>query len=63
VTNHTIEVLNIEEQEDGASIITFDIDDDLMKKLSELGLRFTLYCAAVNKTTTDVLNDLIKDMK
>lgn len=59
----SIEVVSIEDQEDGDSIITFDMDYESIKAMATIGMKFVLYCEATNKSTSEVLNDLIKGLK
>lgn len=59
----SIEVVSIEDQEDGGSIITFDMDQESLKVMAMIGIKFALYCAAVGKNTNEALSDLIKGLK
>lgn len=59
----SIEVVSIEDQEDGGSIITFDMDHESLKAMAMIGMKFVLYCEASNKSTTEALSDLIKGLK
>lgn len=59
----SIEVVSIEDQEDGDSIITFDMDHESLKAMAMIGIKFALYCAAVGKNTNEALSDLIKGLK
>jgi len=58
-----IEVVSIEDQEDGDSIITFDMDQESLKTMAMIGIKFVLYCEAVGKSTNEALSDLIKGLK
>lgn len=59
----SIEVVSIEDQEDGDSIITFDMDQESLKAMAMIGIKFVLYCAAVGKNTNETLSDLIKGLE
>ena len=45
-----IEVLDIVEQEDGSSLMTFDMSQDALKSMAQYGLKFVLFCAAHDVT-------------
>lgn len=45
-----VEVLDIVEQEDGSSVITFDMSQDAVKSMAQYGLKFVLFCAAYDVT-------------
>jgi hypothetical protein len=45
-----VEVLDIEDQEDGSSVITFDLSQDATKSMAQYGLKFVLFCAAYDVT-------------
>jgi len=45
-----VEVLDITEQEDGSSVITFDLSQDATKSMAQYGLKFVLVCAAYDVT-------------
>jgi hypothetical protein len=58
-----IVVTDIQELENGDSLITFDMDHEATRKFAEIGMRLVLYSAVAGKTTEEVLQDLIKDLK
>jgi hypothetical protein len=51
-----VEVLDIEDQEDGSSIITFDLSQDATKSMAQYGLKFVLVCAAYDVTIDEGFN-------
>lgn len=42
----SIEILEVVDHEDGSSTMTFDMDDEYLKKMASHGVKFVLYCAA-----------------
>ena len=51
-----IEVLDIVEQENGDSVITFDMSQDALKSMAQYGLKFVLFCAAYDVTIEEAFN-------
>ena len=51
-----IEVLDIVEQENGDSVITFDMSQDALKSMAQYGLKFVLFCAAYDVTIEEDFN-------
>jgi len=51
-----VEVLDIEDQEDGSSIITFDLSQEATKSMAQYGLKFVLFCAAYDVTIDEAFN-------
>jgi hypothetical protein len=50
MTKGEVEVLDIEDQEDGSAKITFDLSQEATKIMAQYGLKFTLVCAAYDIT-------------
>lgn len=61
-TQEEVTVTNVEDNNDGTYTVGFDIPDPLKEPLIELGLKYTLYCAAFDLTTNEAFN-FIKDKK
>jgi hypothetical protein len=55
-TTGEIEVLDIVEQENGDSVITFDMSQDALKSMAQYGLKFVLFCAAYDVTIEEAFN-------
>lgn len=53
-----VEVLDIEEQEDGSSMITFDLSQEATKSMAQYGLKFVLFCAAYDMTIEEAFNHI-----
>jgi hypothetical protein len=53
-----IEVLDIVEQENGDSVITFDMSQDALKSMAQYGLKFVLFCAAYDVTIEEAFNHI-----
>ena len=51
-----IEVLDIVEQEDGSSLMTFDMSQDALKSMAQYGLKFVLICAAYGVTIEEAFD-------
>jgi hypothetical protein len=51
-----IEVLDVVEQEDGSSLMTFDMSQEALKSMAQYGLKFVLYCAAYDVTIDEAFN-------
>lgn len=49
----------VEHPEDGSATYTFEADGGSQKVLSELGIKFLLYCAAAGISTEDALANII----
>ena len=58
-----LDVTDIQDQEDGSCIITFDVNKKAAIDMATLGIRFSLYCAAVNTTTEEVLKTMLEKAK
>ena len=58
-----LDVTDIQDQEDGSCIITFDVNEKAAVDMATLGIRFALYCAAVNTTTEEVLKTMLEKAK
>ena len=56
MTKGEVEVLDIEDQEDGSAVITFDMSDDALKSMAQYGLKFVLFCAAYDVTIEEAFN-------
>lgn len=56
MTKGEVEVLDIEDQEDGSALITFDLSDDALKSMAQYGLKFVLFCAAYDVTIDEAFN-------
>jgi len=56
MTKGDVEVLDIEDQEDGSSIITFDLSQEATKSMAQYGLKFVLFCAAYDVTIDEGFN-------
>ena len=56
----TIVVTDVVEHEDGSATYTFDMDKGSINKLVELGVQFTLTCAAYGVDTQDALDLIAK---
>lgn len=50
MTTGAIEVLDIVEQENGDSVITFDMSQEALQSMAQYGLKFVLFCAAYDVT-------------
>ena len=50
MTSGEVNVLDIEDQEDGSSLITFDLSQEALKSMAQYGLKFVLFCAAYDVT-------------
>lgn len=51
-----VDVLDVVEQEDGSSVITFDMSQDALKSMAQYGLKFVLFCAAYDVTIDEAFN-------
>ena len=51
-----VEVLDVVEQENGDSLITFDLSQDAIKSMAQYGLKFVLFCAAYDVTIEEAFN-------
>ena len=51
-----LEVLDVVEQEDGSSLMTFDMSQEALKSMAQYGLKFVLYCAAYDVTIDEAFN-------
>ena len=58
MTKGEVEVLDIEDQEDGSAVITFDMSDDALKSMAQYGLKFVLICAAYGVTIEEAFNHI-----
>ena len=56
MTTGAVEVLDVVEQEDGSSVITFDMSQDAIKSMAQYGLKFVLFCAAYDVTIDEAFN-------
>jgi len=54
-----ISVEDVENLEDGGCVVTFDISEAATKDLTEIGLKFLLYCAAYKVSTEFVLENIV----
>lgn len=51
-----VNVLDIEDQEDGSSLITFDLSQEALKSMAQYGLKFVLYCGAYDVSIPEAFN-------
>lgn len=56
MTTGAIEVLDIVEQENGDSVITFDMSQEALQSMAQYGLKFVLFCAAYDVTIEEAFN-------
>lgn len=53
------EVVDVVEHEDGSATFTFELDRSTDKIMTELGIKFLLFCASVGLTTEEGLHIII----
>jgi hypothetical protein len=63
MTKGDVEVLDIEDQEDGSSIITFDLSQEATKSMAQYGLKFVLFCAAYDVTIDEAFDRIARKTK
>lgn len=54
-----IEVTDVIEHEDGSCTMSFDMDAETAKSMTQIGLRFVLWCAAAQMSTEEALKMII----
>lgn len=57
-----IEVVEVQEHEDGSATYTFDMDEKTSKATSELGLKFLLYLGVTGMTPDKVFDLMLKEV-
>jgi len=58
-----IEVTDVVEHENGDATYTFEMDDDSVKIVTELGIKLLLYCGACEVSTQEVFDELLQKAK
>ena len=58
-----IRITDTVEHEDGSATYTFDLDDEVSKQLTSLGLEFALTCTAYELSTQDAFDIIHKSQK
>ena len=56
---NTMKVVELEENEDGSTTCTFDLDDKTVALAQELGLRLLLYCGATGTNLDYVFKEIL----
>jgi hypothetical protein len=59
---NSIQLLETKEDEEGNVIMSFDMDDESSKMMGELGLKFLLYCGALDISTEEAFEILGKEI-
>lgn len=58
-----LDIVDVVEHEDGSATFQFQTSDDAKKMFAELGMRLVLHCAAVGRSTEDVLESIVTDIE
>tara|TARA_R110000765_G_scaffold111913_1_gene203852 strand:- start:3453 stop:3644 length:192 start_codon:yes stop_codon:yes gene_type:complete len=56
---NTMKVVELEENEDGSTTCTFDLDDTTAALAQELGLKLLLYCGATGTSVDCVFKNIL----
>ena len=60
---YTLEVVDIVEHEDGSATYSFDLNEDTAVAMSEMGLKFCLYCFVAGLNTQQGLDIILSEAK
>lgn len=55
-----MELVEIEENEDGSAVYSFDVDEESAKTITELGLKLLLFCGVFNVATEEVFDWILE---
>lgn len=58
-----LDIVDVVEHEDGSATYQFNTSEEGKQMFAELGMRLVLHCAAVGKSTEEVLEGLLKGNK
>lgn len=61
MSEFTITVVDVKENEDGSADYSFHLDENAKTKMANLGLEFVLHCAATGIDIQDALSGILKE--